>query len=532
MASMVAACGAPGGWGDATSQTEQPYASAVATLMNFEFDGELVTTSTQTTARSAPTVIRRQLYYTIGQLNGSRGVGRLDRLALSDITTELDENRNLHIRYHAKLPVSWGSKSNLPSSYSFLLPRSMDSEFMSGFLERYSTTCVSSDAHDVSTGSLWYYYRPAARTCQLAEADVIRLEATATRSDENTTGRYPEYHMLWEDRVLNVVAIFGKYEDGATAANDAGISAYNAFVRRLRSTFPQATTEPATLPSAVGVDEPDVSFRAALNGGLEVQINALLVDNVRTSDRQFNDRYNALSTEADLIAYNGHAGLGDNVAALTRKGRFRPGKYQIFFINGCDTFAYVDGSLAEARARLNPDDPAGTKYMEIISNSMPSYFNANATADMALINGLRNVTSPQTYEAMFRGIDQQQIVVVTGEEDNVFTPNTDAGNWPPPPPVPPPADDVDSGTGVPPVDPPGTPPPGDPPPGTDPPPSDGDDAGTVPPAPDAGDDTGLPPDRRGCSCTLGASSEPGPRGGALTLLIGALAVLRLRRRRS
>jgi MYXO-CTERM domain-containing protein len=133
---------------------------------------------------------------------------------------------------------------------------------------------------------------------------------------------------------------------------------------------------------------------------------------------------------------------------------------------------------------------------------------------------------------MFRGIDQQQIVVVTGEEDNVFTPNTDAGNWPPPPPVPPPADDVDSGTGVPPVDPPGTPPPGDPPPGTDPPPSDGDDAGTVPPAPDAGDDTGLPPDRRGCSCTLGASSEPGPRGGALTLLIGALAVLRLRRRRS
>jgi MYXO-CTERM domain-containing protein len=266
-----------------------------------------------------------------------------------------------------------------------------------------------------------------------------------------------------------------------------------------------------------------------------VQINALLVDNVRTSDRQFNDRYNALSTEADVIAYNGHAGLGDNIAALTRKGRFRAGKYQIFFINGCDTFAYLDGSLAEARARLNRDDPTGTKYMEIISNSMPSYFNANATADMALINGLRNVASPQTYESIFRGIDQQQIVVVTGEEDNVFKPTGDAGDWLPPPAIPPPpvppSGDVDSGTGVPPVDPPGTPPSGDPPPGTDLPPADGDDAGTVPPVPDAGD-TGLPPDRRGCNCAIGASPASSSRGGALTMLAGALAVLRLRRRRS
>jgi MYXO-CTERM domain-containing protein len=522
----LAGCGAATTANDESAQSTQPFSSAVATLLNFEFDGELVTTSS-VTARNAPTLIRRQLNYTVGQLNGSRGVGRLDRLQLSNITTETDADRNVHVRYHAFLPVSWGSKTNLPTAYSFVVPRSVDSAFVDTFLERYSTTCVGNDAHDVGTGSFWYYYRPSTKGCALAEEDIVRLAAAITRSDENTTGRYPEYHRIWEDRELSVVSVFGKYEEGATAATDAGISAYNAFARRMRSTFPQGVTEPAMLPSSVGVGEPDIEWRIALPNGLTLRVNTLLVDNIRTAGRDFTDRYNALSTEADVIAYNGHAGLGDNVAALSRKGSFRAGKYQIIFINGCDTFAYFDETLAETRARLNRDDPTGTKYMEIITNSMPSQFSSNATADMALINGLINVSAPRTYEAMFRNIDSNQIVVVTGEEDNVFTPDRDAGDWPPQPPPPPPGDtdagDTDAGTPPPP-----DPPPTDPPP-TDPP-ADDVDAGGTPPAIDASDGTDpIPP--RGCSCRLD-SGTPAPRGTAMAALLAGMAMLRRKRRRA
>ena len=517
----LAGCGGPAAANDESQSAQQPFASALATLMNFEFDGELVVTSSVTT-RTAPTVIRRQLYYTVGQLNGTRGVGRLDKLQLTNITTETDANRNVHVRYHALLPVSWGSKSNLPATYSFVLPRHADQEALGTFTEKYATTCVGSGAHDVGSGSFWYYYRPAARDCALAEEDVIRLAATVTRSDENTTGKFPEYHRIWEDRELRMIAIFGKYEDGATEATDAGISAYNAFVRRMRSTFPQATTEPPMLPSSVGVNEPDIEFRATVPRGLTLLVNTFLVDNVRTTSRQFNDRYNALSAEADLIAYNGHAGLGDNIAALSRKGSFRSGKYQIIFMNGCDTFAYVDGTLAESRARLNPDDPAGTKYMEIITNSMPSYFSSNATADMALINGLLNVTSPKTYEAMFRNIDSSQIVVVTGEEDNEFRPDRDGGDWPPLPPTPP-GDEMDAGT----ADATDPPPPDQPP--TDPP-TDDTDAGTTPPAIDAGIEEPPFPPRDGCTCSLD-SGRSAPRGTGVVALLAGLATLRFRRRR-
>ena len=172
---------------------------------------------------------------------------------------------------------------------------------------------------------------------------------------------------------------------------------------------------------------PDVTFEATLSGGRTIKVVALLVDNVRTAGATFDARYASLSPTADLIAYNGHAGLGSNVRALARKGRWNAGKYFIMFMNGCDTYAYVDGYMAEQRAPLNPDDPTGTKYMDIVVNAMPAFFHADSEATMALINGLLATDAPRTYERIFRDIDRSQIVLVTGEQDNVYQPGGGGG---------------------------------------------------------------------------------------------------------
>ncbi len=148
---------------------------------------------------------------------------------------------------------------------------------------------------------------------------------------------------------------------------------------------------------------------------------------MRTAGAAFDRRYEELSTEADLIFYNGHAGLGSNVRALARKGDFRAGKYQIFFMNGCDTFAYVDGSLAETRAALNPDDPTGTKYMEIVTNGMPAFFSEIADDSLAIFRGLLSIDAPMPCEEIFEDVDAAQVVVVTGEEDNTFEPGGGGG---------------------------------------------------------------------------------------------------------
>jgi hypothetical protein len=139
----------------------------------------------------------------------------------------------------------------------------------------------------------------------------------------------------------------------------------------------------------------------------------------------FDAWYDALTPSADVILYNGHAGLGANVRTLMSKGAFVPGHYLIWFANGCDTFAYVDRTLVGRRALLNPDDPGGSKYMDTLANVMAGHFRSLEPTSLTLLHALIDVRDashpPKTYEEIFQTIDPSQIVVVTGEEDNVLS---------------------------------------------------------------------------------------------------------------
>jgi hypothetical protein len=400
-------------------------ASVLATVLDFEWDGEVQTDY----AWDKQQTIEDQLLYTIGHLNENTSVGRLDRLETSNIKSTTASGKTT-ITYHAKMPVAWGSKTNLPTEYKFTLPRDISSSGQTAFTDKYKHDCIDYGAHDVDSGSMWYYYRPRTSGCALAQTDVVDSVAKVTVSTVNTTGKYPEYHQVWKDGALQVVAIFGKYEDGATTSSDAGVSAYNEFVNAIKSKLQSYSlvTVPATVPTSPGVDAPEISFSATLPSDKKVEVTAFLVDNISSTTSEFDAKYNTLSTNADVIAYNGHAGLGQNVRALASKGSWVAGQYVIIFMNGCDTYAYVDGSLAETRASVNPDDPTGTKYMEFVINAMPAFFHSDSEASMAIINGLMKFETPSTYEQIFMSIDRSQIVLVTGEQDNVYTPGYDPEN--------------------------------------------------------------------------------------------------------
>ncbi|MBK7396303.1 MAG: hypothetical protein IPJ34_08390 [Myxococcales bacterium] len=312
------------------------------------------------------------------------------------------------MRYHAKLPVAWGSKTDLPSTFSVVLPRRTDPTGQQAFLTKYGAACA--DESGANLANLWYHFRPEG--CTIDAADVLRANAAVRVSTANTVAKYPEYHKVWEDGALTAVAVFGKYEIGGTAPGDAGVAAYEGFLSSMRARF-STLTETRVSPT-------DVVFAGTLASGGRVQVAALLVDELRSASAAFDTRYSELTAGADVILYNGHAGLGSNVRALEQKGRFVPGKYQIFFINGCDTFAYVDDTLAKKRALLNADDPSGTKYMDVVTNAMPAYFSSMPDAALALLGSLADRAAPKSWISIFRGIDTAQVVTVTGEEDNVY----------------------------------------------------------------------------------------------------------------
>ena len=394
-------------------------ASAQAVFLRLEFDAELLTTGCWSTRNA----VQDQLLYTIGQLNGDKSLGRLDHLELTNVKTEQVEGL-CKVSYHAVMPVAWNKTKAVPKTYELLLPKDVTYGGQERFTASYKDSCVDWGAHDVDAGSMWYYYRPAKSGCKLADADLVRAKAAVSPSPSQTTGKYPEYHKVWEDDALEVVAVFGKYEDGATTAGDAGIAGYNRFVTLMRDELkPYAvTTVPATLPASPGVSTPDIEISGTLPGGRRVRVVALLVDNVRAGGPVFDARYEALSTKADLIFYNGHAGLGANIRALAQKGEWAQGQYVVVFMNGCDTYAYIDAALAEAHARVNPDDPTGTRYVDVVANAMPSFFHSMPQATMALVRGLMAFDEPKTYEQIFGGVDSAEVVMVTGEHDNVYVP--------------------------------------------------------------------------------------------------------------
>jgi hypothetical protein len=401
--------------GDAPAVDDDDFTSAHSKLVDFTFDGEVVAASSM----SAKAAVRAQLLYTVGHINAEPGVAELPKLVLEAVSSAAIGGGLSRITYRAKLPVAWG-KSRIPATYTFTLPRRIGSAAEEAFVASYRDRCAD-DPEAANASNYWYHYRPNQGGCALASDDIVRVEATTASSPANTTGKYPEYARIWEDGALRIVAIFGKYEEGATDNSDAGIRAYQDFVARMRDVLRGAVVTPTATP---GPNVREVSFELPRDGGTRVDLSVLLVDKLATEGAAFDRRYAELSTGADVILYSGHAGLGGNVRALMDKGKFFPGKYQIFFFNGCDTFAYIDETLARRRAELNPDDPSGTRHMDVVANAMPAYFDHMADGATALVRALLTTNAPRSYEAIFRDLPREQIVVVTGEQDNGFAAST------------------------------------------------------------------------------------------------------------
>ena len=142
--------------------------SSEAIFLQLSFEGELYTERSW----NPEGLIEDQLLYTIGQLNGSRAVSRLDRVELSEVATT-PEGDGFRVSYTASVPVAWGRRTEVPTEYTLELPRDMTYAGLTRFAETYGRDCVDWGAHDVDSGSMWYYYRPARHACEIAAGDVV-----------------------------------------------------------------------------------------------------------------------------------------------------------------------------------------------------------------------------------------------------------------------------------------------------------------------------------------------------------------------
>ena len=299
--------------------------------LDFEFDGELVTDFSWNDKQT----IQDQLLYTIGQLNGDqqRRPPRQPR-AHEHPKTHRADGKVRSITYHAKLPVAWGSKTNLPTT----LRVQAAAGHRATRATRRSPTKYKARLRRL---------RRARRRRRL---DVVLLPARSVSGCKHRRGRRRDSHRdasRARPRTRPASTPSTTRSGKTTRSRSSRSSASTRTARRPRrrrhrrvqrrssrrckrelGALRDLTTDAGERRRRARASRRrDVAFNATLADGKKVKVIALLVDNVSTAPAAFDARYEALSPRADFIAYNGHAGLGRTSARSRARASWVAGKY-------------------------------------------------------------------------------------------------------------------------------------------------------------------------------------------------------------
>lgn len=408
-ASLLAACASHGGASDDASNGA--ITSNVATILDFRFSGDVVAAK-ETTTRAA---IVSQLQYLQGAFTTAEGGnGHIGEVDLSDVT-ELVEGETKKIHYSASLPVAWPKGREKPSSYDIIVPA--DTTALAAFNKKYDGTCGT---NEYGQETFWHDFNPKAEGCQITEADVLRAKATVSAHAKETHDKFPEYDLIWKDDRLDVVAVFGIID--SNTPSDMGHREYDAFMGGAMDLVSAGKKETSPASDSILRDTTITGKIRVRGADRDVRVTALLVQELASVGSDFDARYDALSESADLLLYNGHAGLGKNANAFGRKGKVAKEKYQLMLVNGCQTFAYLDTTPMDRRIAVNgvAQDPLGTRYLDVVGNALPGFASNLASVSLVLLRAAAHPEQPRSYNELLDDMPSSHIMVVFGEEDNAF----------------------------------------------------------------------------------------------------------------
>ncbi len=406
---LVAGCGGSGG----PSGADDDITSISGSTLEFAFSAEVVARADETPRKAIAT----QLRYTQGILTTealANAQAGMPTLANVRETVAGDKKR---ITYDAKLAIVWPTSSRPSSDYKFYLPR--DTTELDRFNATYDGKC---GRNEYGQDTFWHDFNPKAPGCKLEDADVVVAPASIRPHPQTTQNQYPEYDKIWEDDSLDVVAVFGLI---------AGDTPEDEGARTRERLLEDVARSVQNVERSEAPPSPGILKESTLKGTVEVggrprrvSLTAFLVSEVSSAGPVFEERYARASTPADIVIYEGHSGLGKNVNTLARATVATPGKYQLVYLYGCQTLAYLEPTMHERRIALNgaTSDPEGTKYLDIIATALPAYGDDGASSIGLYETMLASSTAPKTFREILGTIKTWHLATVFGEHDNTFRP--------------------------------------------------------------------------------------------------------------
>jgi len=386
-------------------------------FLDLSFSGSVIALQTDDAEEIKKSIVT-QLFYMSGELDKVHGGhGRFGFVELENVVTEPVDDELQRVSYDATLQVAWPKGDAIPETYRVIVPQHADYKGLRLFNTAYSGTCGKAK---YGSDSLWYDFEPVTTGCEMVAEDIVDTVATVAPSEAVNEVRYPEYDRFWEDGEFRVVIVHGTDSSWEKDPEDTGVKQYIEFQEKLLSEFPDA--EVNTFGEA-GVDiyedwQLEARIQTPSGGEAKIIVNTLLVASLKTIDEPFDERFDEVTAKADLVMYGGHSGLSKNIKALAERGVVEAGHYQLFFIDGCSTFAYLDTTLVDRRREVNgvDIDPSGTKFLDVIINAQPVPWYSGADNLWHILDHMAGGQS--TFYDVISTMNQAGSPVVTGEEDN------------------------------------------------------------------------------------------------------------------
>lgn len=398
---------------------ESDLTSKSHTFYDLTFSGSVVADQTDDAEEIKKSVVT-QLFYMSGELDKVHGGhGRFGFVELENVVSEPVDDELSEVRYEATLQIALPKYKAAPESYRVVVPKRVDDTGLREFNNKYSGTCGKAK---YGSDSLWYDFEPVTTACEMDAGDILDTEAAVAASDFVNETRYPEYDRFWEDGEFRAVIVHGTDSSWSKDPDDIGVAQYIEFQEILARELPGAEITLGDSSSDIYEDwQLEARIETPDGGEAKIVVNLLLTASLKSIGSTFDERFDEVTAKADLIMYGGHSGLSKNIKALAAKGVVEAGRYQVFFIDGCSTFAYLDSTLVDRRIEVNgPEvDPSGTKFLDVIINAQPVPWYSGADNLWHILDHMTGGES--TFYDVISTMSQAGSPVVTGEEDNPDT---------------------------------------------------------------------------------------------------------------
>ncbi len=285
------------------------------------------------------------------------------------------------------------------------------------------------DHHYNTEGDYWYFWDPEMKGCPKETRDAVHRPVGKLTRIANTRLTYPNYDELYGDNFngdkFEIFVFLGYYKDihqySRPPRRDLAVPVFRDFERQLKARGFSKTEEDSEFRlRSNGTRMAGINYYRVYESG-KVVVRMLLADTALGSgDGTFHHYFRQAARSSDVVVYDGHSGLGSNLD-LREIGdiRFNKDKYQIFFINGCSTYPYFNGSFFERKG--------GRGNLELILSGLPTLSDTSGSNLMAFLEGFLD-QKPLSYQRILQVLERSNadsgtyLFGVVGDEDNRWKP--------------------------------------------------------------------------------------------------------------